>query len=140
LPDRISRDPVYGSGAERIRSVGYEPTVKVESSTWVESACRAIAENFCVGGGARGWVLITKDKNIRKRPLELNAFRRSGVRAFVLTASNLTGDEQARVLGEALPAMLRLLKRRRDSFIARVTADSNVQVIDVYRYSDDGPV
>ncbi len=89
--------------------------------------------------GARGWVLITKDKNIRKRPLELDALRRSHVRAFVLTASGLTGEEQARVLKEAFRAMLRLLRRRRDdSFIARVTADSNVEVIQVYQYVD-GP-
>ena len=38
--------------------------------------------------GARGWILITKDKNIRKRETELRALKQAGVRAFVLTASN----------------------------------------------------
>ena len=61
--------------------------------------------------GARGWILLTKDKQIRKREIELRALRQAGVRAFVLTAAGLTGAEQARVLEAALPAMLRLLRR-----------------------------
>ena len=84
--------------------------------------------------GARGWVLITKDKNIRKREIELRALHQSRVRAFVLTAHRLNGEEQARVLKEALPAMLRLLRRRAAHFIARVTAGSNVEIIEIKRY------
>ena len=34
---------------------------------------------------ARGWILITKDKNIRKREIELRALHEARVRAFVLT-------------------------------------------------------
>ena len=87
--------------------------------------------------GARGWVLITKDKNIRKREIELRALRAARVRAFVLTASGLTGDEQARVLREALPAMLRLLERRAASFVARITADASVELIELHKYIRD---
>ncbi len=29
--------------------------------------------------GARGWILITKDKNIRKREVELRALKQAGV-------------------------------------------------------------
>lgn len=84
--------------------------------------------------GRNGWVLITKDKNIRKRPLELQALRESGVRAFVLTSGGLNGEDQARVFKEALPAMLRLLRRTKPPFIARVTAESTVSLIDIDRY------
>ena len=84
--------------------------------------------------GARGWVLITKDKNIRKRPIELRALRGAGVRAFVLTAGNLTGEDQARILREALPRMLRILRKSDPPFIARVTAESSVELIDIARY------
>src|SRR5436309_3699266 len=34
--------------------------------------------------GERGWILLTKDKNIRKREIELRALKQAGVRAFVL--------------------------------------------------------
>lgn len=81
--------------------------------------------------GARGWVLITKDKSIRKREIELRALRESGVRAFVLTAGGLKGEERARVFDDALPAMLRLLRRYASGFVARVTAQSSVQIIEV---------
>ena len=84
--------------------------------------------------GARRWVLITKDKNIRRREIELRALHQAQVRAFVLTAHGLTGEEQARVLREALPAMLRLLRRRAAYFIARITAESNVEVIEFSKY------
>lgn len=87
--------------------------------------------------GARGWILITKDKNIRKREIELRALRQAGVRTFVLTASDLNGDDQARVLKEALPAMLRLLRRRSAHFVARITAESSVQIIEIAKYIVD---
>ena len=34
--------------------------------------------------GARGWILITKDQNIRKREIELRAPKQSGVRSSSL--------------------------------------------------------
>ena len=82
--------------------------------------------------GERKWVLVTKDKNIRKRRIEQQALKQAGVRAFVLTGHTLTGEEQVQVLKEALPAMIRLLWKQRRSayFIARVTAKSNVQLIE----------
>lgn len=44
--------------------------------------------------GARGWVLLTKDKEIRRRPLKIEAILRAGVRAFALTATELRREEQ----------------------------------------------
>ena len=87
--------------------------------------------------GVRGWVLITKDKQIRRREIELRALRQAGVRAFVLTAGGLTGQEQVQVLRSALPAMVRLLRRRPMAFVARVTAGSRVEVIEWRRTGRD---
>ena len=84
--------------------------------------------------GERQWILITKDKSIRKREIELRALHEAHVRTFVLTAAGLKGDEQARVLKEALPAMLRLLRRRSTHFIARITAESSVEIIEFHKY------
>jgi predicted nuclease of predicted toxin-antitoxin system len=89
--------------------------------------------------GAKGWVLITKDKNIRKRRIELQALRQAGVRTFVLTASNLSGEEQARVLKEALPAMLRMLRRRSFHFVARITSEASVGLIELAKYIVEEP-
>jgi predicted nuclease of predicted toxin-antitoxin system len=87
--------------------------------------------------GKRGWILITKDKNIRKREIELRALKQARVRAFVLTATHLRGEEQARVLNEALPAMVRLLRRKAASFLANISADSNVQILEIDKYITD---
>jgi hypothetical protein len=84
--------------------------------------------------GDRKWVLITKDKSIRKNEIELRLLAGTAVRTFVFTGANLNGDNQARVLKEALPAMLRLLRRRAARFIARVTAESNVELIQIEKY------
>jgi hypothetical protein len=84
--------------------------------------------------GARGWILITKDQNIRKREIELRALKQAGVRAFVLTAGGMKGEDQARVISEALPAMLRLLRRRAANFVARITAESSVELIELNKY------
>src|SRR5262245_46353646 len=81
--------------------------------------------------GRRGWVLVTKDQHIRKRPLELRLVCASRVRAFVLTGGNLSGEAQGRIIRSALPAMLRLLRRVPAPFIARITASANVELIPI---------
>ena len=78
--------------------------------------------------GARGWIVLTKDKSIRRRPLEYEAFTSARCRVFVLTATDVTGDEQAAILVGSLRAITRLA-RRPPSFIARVTRMGDVSVI-----------
>jgi hypothetical protein len=84
--------------------------------------------------GAAGWVLLTKDQNIRRRPIELHALLQASVRGFFLTAGNLRGEEQAHVFHEALPAMRRLIRRIEPPFLARVTQQSDVSRIDVEKW------
>lgn len=70
--------------------------------------------------GRKDWVPITKDKRIRKRPLEREALINSGVRSFVLYAGNLKAAEMASIFSAAMPAMLRLLAEQPPPFIARI--------------------
>jgi len=84
--------------------------------------------------GARRWVLITKDKNIRKRAIEVRALVESGVRAFVFTGGGMRGEDQGIVFRTALPAILRMLARIPPPFIARVTSSGDVERIDADRY------
>jgi hypothetical protein len=37
-------------------------------------------------------IVLTKDKNIRRRPLEAEALIASGLQVFVLVSTDLTGD------------------------------------------------
>jgi hypothetical protein len=57
--------------------------------------------------GRRGWVLITKDKNIRRNPLERDAYEKARLRGFVLTGADMGGKEMADLLVMCLPGMVR---------------------------------
>jgi predicted nuclease of predicted toxin-antitoxin system len=86
--------------------------------------------------GERGWVLITKDKNIRKRPIEMRAHMGTNVRSFVFTAGNMTGEQQGQLLVSAFPKILKILKRTAAPFIAHIRANADVAVLDLKRYLD----
>lgn len=79
--------------------------------------------------GQRGWVVLTKDKWIRRRSHERTALMQAGVRAFVLVAGNLSGREMAEVFVKALPAMRRFVTQYPAPFIARVTRSGAVSML-----------
>lgn len=53
--------------------------------------------------GRQGWIVLTRDKRIRYRQLELGALQAARVRAFVFTGGNVTMKETAEILSRALP-------------------------------------
>jgi predicted nuclease of predicted toxin-antitoxin system len=61
--------------------------------------------------GQRGWVVLTKDKNFKRRPLEREAILAGGIRAFFLSATNLSTEQVATTFVEALPRIRRLCQR-----------------------------
>ena len=80
--------------------------------------------------GQRGWVVLTKDTRIRYRVIEISALRAARVRAFVLTAKgDLSGPEMAAIFIRALPAIRKLCARTPPPFIARVTREGHVALI-----------
>jgi hypothetical protein len=76
-----------------------------DDSTWLALA------------GAKGWVVITRDKRIRYRRLERLALQAAAVRAFVFTGGNITLSDTARILAEALPAIESICAREAGPFI-----------------------
>lgn len=77
---------------------------------------------------ARGWVIVTTDRNIRYRPNERWAIEQSGARMFVFTGAQMRGEQQMEVLTKALPKMLRTLDKHRPPFIAVVDRSGGVTV------------
>ena len=78
--------------------------------------------------GSRGWIILTKDRHIRKRPLEREAILASSARAFVLTAADLNGAEQAALLASTLPRIRRLC-RQPGSFVATITRSGIINIL-----------
>jgi hypothetical protein len=58
-------------------------TAECEDEEWLEAV------------GAHGWLVLTKDKYIRRRPSERRALEDAKVAAFVLTAGRVSGTEMA---------------------------------------------
>jgi hypothetical protein len=73
--------------------------------------------------------VLTKDKLIRKRPLERQALVAAAVRAFVFTGGNMSGVEMTESIVAAIPRMLRIIATTRPPFIARITGTGDVEVI-----------
>jgi hypothetical protein len=67
-----------------------------------------------------GWVVLTKDKDIRRTPLEIAAILNSGVKAFVLTATGLKKEDQADVFLKAM-RKIRRVSVQRGPFIFNLT-------------------
>jgi predicted nuclease of predicted toxin-antitoxin system len=80
--------------------------------------------------GRRGWVVLTKDKQIRYREVEIHALLTAKVRAFILTArGDLSGAEVGQIFVKALPAMKKICETTAPPFIARVNRDSTVSLV-----------
>jgi hypothetical protein len=56
--------------------------------------------------GRRDWVLITKDQNIRRNPLERAAYEAARLRGFVVTGKDMDGQELANLLVKCLAGMV----------------------------------
>lgn len=78
--------------------------------------------------GANGWPVLSRDRKIRKRRLEIAAVRRARVALFVLVASGVAGPEEAEIYVAAAPSILRFLERNAPPFIAKVYRGGRVKL------------
>jgi hypothetical protein len=80
--------------------------------------------------GNKGWIVLTKDTRIRYRAIETAALRAAKVRAFVVTAKgDLRGQEIADIFIKALPPIRKLCAKALPPFIARVSREGKVSLI-----------
>jgi hypothetical protein len=71
--------------------------------------------------GSNGWVVLTKDKRIRKREDEREALIDAKVRLFVLSVrQNLRGNEMAQTFIRNISRMERMVRKQPAPFIAGV--------------------
>ena len=71
--------------------------------------------------GQRNWILLTKDKNLRRNQLEVEAILNAGIRAFVVTATTLNHQQITELLLNAMPKICRV-SRQRGPFVYNITA------------------
>jgi len=78
-------------------------------------------ENWLTEVGKKGWVVLMKDKRVRRIQLEREALLAAGVRAFVLTSGNLTGPEMADIFAKHLQRMAGMSLTHPAPFVASVS-------------------
>lgn len=88
-------------------------------ATWLETV------------GRKGWIVLAKDRRIRFRTIEKRALLSANVGAVILRTGNLTGPAMAELFVRALPAIRRLIERRRRPFIAMLMRDGTLKDIDL---------
>lgn len=86
-------------------------------------------EDWLAEVGERRWVVLTKDNRLRYHDREKATLLRHGVRAFILTARNLTGPEIAQAFSAALPKIEKFLARHTDACIVTVSRDGTLRSI-----------
>lgn len=79
--------------------------------------------------GRRGWVAVTRDKNIRRRPNELRAVRKAGVHMFALTSGNLSAADTAAIIIKAWPAIQREVAQTPAPALYSVSRSGDVRLL-----------
>ena len=78
--------------------------------------------------GQEGWLVISRDKRIRRRPGEREAIRANGVGCFILGwRKNLTREEYVDVLATSLDEMQARFEETPRPFIFVVDANGNMR-------------
>jgi hypothetical protein len=65
----------------------------------------------------KGWVILTKDKHIRRNQMERLVLEASGAYYFVLGGASWSGQEQIEIILQHLPTIIRLVQKRKPPLI-----------------------
>jgi hypothetical protein len=72
------------------------------------------------------WVVLTKDKKIGSRPLEVDAIARAGVKVFILVSGDLSSQQMADVFANSLEKLKGIAKGNKAPFIAKIYKSGKV--------------
>ena len=86
-------------------------------------------EDWLPVAGAEGWIVITRDKNIRRKPNEIKAYRDNKVIAFVLASGNASAEVTARLVVELYPKMLRKARSSTPPAMFSVTLSGGINPV-----------
>lgn len=75
----------------------------------------------------RDWIILTKDKNIGKRMIELEAVANSNARLFTLVSGNMSSAETAQVFANVIGKCEQLVQQEAAPFIFKIYKDGSVR-------------
>lgn len=110
LPEFFIDRSLGKSIAEGLRACGL--TVHTMASVYGESRAQRLPDRMWLrDAGRNGWIVLTKDDRIRRRPAEREALTEAGVRVFCLTNAQLRGAEQTARFVENRHRMIRQARK-----------------------------
>ena len=77
--------------------------------------------------GDRGWVLLSSDRRQSRKPDELEALRRSRVRAFYFSNATMTAAEQIRAFTKGLTKVVRAVRKQKPPFVKVIRPSGAVE-------------
>jgi predicted nuclease of predicted toxin-antitoxin system len=107
-----------------LRAAGFQ--VEEHSEHFADDAPDA---EWLAGAGRRGWVVLTKDKAVRRNALELAAILAGDVACFSLGHGNLKAEQMAQAFVAARARMEKALRRYDPPMTASVTSTGHVSVL-----------
>lgn len=78
-------------------------------------------EEWLTQAGRKGWIVLTKDKKIKYRALELAAVVAVRACVFTLAAGGVQGSEMAKIFVKAMPKIQDYVNANSPPYIVRVT-------------------
>jgi hypothetical protein len=110
--------------AVELRAAGFH--IEEHSAHFADDAPDA---EWLAEAGRRGWVVLTKDKAVRRNALELAAILAGGVACFSLGHGNLKAGQMAQAFVAARFRMEKALRRYEPPMTASVTSTGHVTVL-----------
>jgi hypothetical protein len=84
--------------------------------------------------GAKGWIILSKDRYLRHNAIEIVALLRSNTHSFLLTSGNYTGQEMAAAFIAAMSNIKQIVLRIPAPLVGTVTRNGSVKII--YTHDD----
>lgn len=88
-----------------------------EDSTWIPDI------------GARGWIIMTKDSAIQRRPNEQAALVSASTAVFVFTRGNVNSEQTARAIVTSLPRVREAVRRHEVPLLGRIHLSGELDVV-----------
>ena len=88
-------------------------------------------EEWLEFAGKKSLVVLTKDKRIRWKKSQRIMVKTHGVRMFVLTRGNWTGEQMAEIFANSLKPICNFLKKNSPPFIATVSKSGKIRKTDL---------
>lgn len=79
--------------------------------------------------GRRGWILLTRDWQMLRRPIEREAILAANVRAFVFRERSLKGEVMAEIIRVAAPHMIHAIDQFEAPFVFSLENDGHITAL-----------